>query len=157
MEPFLSAISHFCKKLKVLKIDLHAGFDSHEYMLHAWNRFYLNTETNKLYQTHRILDEPVEKYLCEYIARDPKDRPPEKLPSQCHISFKLIVKMDREVPGIIETIGKHVRHIQLLVLDRSKSHVFMDDNKKTEYGMQLDVVWSHLAVSYPSSLVHILS
>lgn len=157
MEPFLSAISYYCKKLKVLEIDLHNSFDDNKYMLDAWNRFYLNEETGKLYQTHRILNEPVAKYLCEYILRDPKDRAPEELPTQCRIKLKLTIKRELDVPEIVHTIGLYTRHVQSLVIDRSKSHSFMNENRKTEYGVTFDIAWNHLPVSYPSSLMHIRS
>lgn len=130
-------------------MELHNSFDTNEYMLHAWNRFYKSKTTGNLYQTHRILEEPVEKYLCEYISREPEYRAPEELPTQCRISLKLLLKMDRDVPPIIDTIGKHTRHLQSLVIDRSKSHQFPGENKKTERGVEYDLAWSHLRVSYP--------
>lgn len=130
-------------------------FDDHEYMLNAWNRFYLNGTNNTLYQSDTILDEPVAKYLCEYISRDPKDRAPEELPTQCHIKLNLTLKMDLEVPKIMHTIGKYTQHVQSLVIDRSKSHIFMDENRKTETGVHYDLPWDHIPVSCPSSLVHI--
>ena len=96
-------------------------------MLNTWNRFYLDEATGKLYQSHKILNEPpVAKYLCDYIAREPEQRRPKELPAQCHISLKLGVKMDRDVSVIVEAIGKCTRHVQSLVIDRSKSHVFID-------------------------------
>ncbi|KFZ14483.1 hypothetical protein V502_06081 [Pseudogymnoascus sp. VKM F-4520 (FW-2644)] len=146
VEPFLSAISHYCKKLKVLEMDLHNSFDTYEYMLNAWNRFYLNKETGKLYQTHQILNEPVAKYLCEYISRDPKDRAPEELPTQCHIRLKLAIKMDYEVPTIVHTIGQYTRHVQSLVIDRSKSHSFLKENRKTESGEVYELAWNYLRI-----------
>ncbi|ELR07432.1 hypothetical protein VC83_07546 [Pseudogymnoascus destructans] len=144
VEPFLSAISHYCKKLTVLEIELHNGFDNNEYMINAWNRFYLSKTTGRLYQSHRILNEPVAKHICQYISRDPKDRESEELPTQCHINLKLILKMDRDVQPIIETVGKYTRHVQSLYVDRSKSHEFMDDNKKREHGRPYERSWFHL-------------
>jgi hypothetical protein len=157
VEPFLSAISHYCKKLKVLKLELHNVFDDNEYMLNAWNRFYRSKTTGRLYQTHQILNEPVEKHISIYIARAPNDRAPEEFPTQCRISLKLILKMDRDVQPIIETIGRYTRHVQSLHIDRSKSHVFMNDNQKRERGMPYDRSWFHLPVGYSSSLNYIHS
>ncbi|OBT69893.1 hypothetical protein VE03_00669 [Pseudogymnoascus sp. 23342-1-I1] len=144
LAPFLSAISHFCKKLKVLELDLHSSFDDHEYMLNAWNRFYLNRISKKLYQSDQILDIPVAKYLCEYLSREPKDRAPEGLPTHCHIKLNLVVKMDHEVPTILYNIGKHTRHVQSLVIDRSRSHTFLNENRKLENAVNYDMPWDHL-------------
>ncbi|KFY42633.1 hypothetical protein V494_02331 [Pseudogymnoascus sp. VKM F-4513 (FW-928)] len=143
IEPFLSAISHFCKKLKVLEIDLHNSFDTNEYMLNAWNRFYLSETTGRLYQSHQILNKPVAKHICEYISRHPDNRPPQEFPAQCHIILNLMLRMDREVASVFDTIGKYTRHVQSLLLDRSKSHAFLDDNKKTEHVMHFELIWSH--------------
>ncbi|KFY75084.1 hypothetical protein V499_04937 [Pseudogymnoascus sp. VKM F-103] len=144
VEPFLNAISHYCKKLKVLDLELHNGFDDNSYMLNAWNRFYTSKTTGRLYQSHQILEEEPTKHICEYIARDPKDRAPEELPTQCHINLKLIIKMERDVQSIIETVGKFTRHVQSLYIDRYKSHVFLDDNRKREHGRPYEKSWFHL-------------
>lgn len=115
----------------------------------------MSKTTGNLYQTHRILEEPVAKYLCEYISREPKYRAPEELPTHCRIGLKLFLKMDSHVPPIIDTIGKFTRHLQSLRIDRSKSHQFPGENKKTDRGVDYDLTWSHQRVIYPQPLVPI--
>lgn len=158
METFLSAISHYCRNLNVLELNLRNGFDSNEYMLSAWNRFYVNTTTRKLYQTHILLDnQPIAKFICDYMAKAPNDRKGRPFPAQCRVNLKLVVKMDRVVSTTIETIGKYTRYIQSLTIDRSKSHVFMNENRKTEHGEQIKLGYYHMAVSYLLSVPHICS
>ncbi|OBT74125.1 hypothetical protein VF21_07131 [Pseudogymnoascus sp. 05NY08] len=142
--PFLSAISHYCKKLKVLELLFHNVFDDNEYMIDAWNKFYRSKTTGRLYQSQQILNEPVERYISEYIAREPNDRTPEELPTQCHIKLRLIVKMDLDAKPILETVGQYTRHVQSLHIDRSKSHVFMNMNQKREHGTPYERSWFHL-------------